>query len=782
MDLDNTNTTCTDSVRPTLGFFVSELENAYAQTLCRGITDAAAEADANVIIFPGKSPKVPYFYRYQHNAIYRLAARENVSALILATGTMVNFLSDGEFRDFYSRYSGIPLVSISIPIEGASSVVIDNKAGLREALRHLVKEHRYKRIAFVGGPESNVEAQERFDVYREVLAENGIPFDPSLVVVGDFTKYSGVRAVCEFADERRVSFQALACANDEMALSAMEELKRRGCEIPEEVAVIGFDNVESAHYSTPTLTTVAQPIYEQAYNAVKLALELIGGGAARNVSLPTSMALRESCGCFSRAVTSVGASVGDGGGAASESGDAAEAGQGSGGSAAEVGDGGDAAEVEAALRRAVDMAAAGSLSDAAALELLKDLTRTLNAVASDREEKLRRWQNTVTDVRARAGLRSFDAASAAALEDFFHKARVLLLETYFKNDSKRWGIHHNGIVGLRDVLSLLISDVNNTRGALRSIIPNLRELGMSCFYVFLHESAEVHEIDTDWDFKKSITLVVADDDLPGSSDLIGMNIPVMSILDRHFYPKDRRYTFVVSSLFYMNEHIGFVVCEPNFNDIYLFESLVVEISCSLKLISLIQTRQTIERKLQTALEELEKYNEQLSSISETDELTKLLNRRGFLNHARHMLGMARRMKKDGILFFADLDGLKGINDTYGHEEGDNAIKTLAASLRHAFRESDVLARLGGDEFTIFTLNTHPEMLDTFEKRIEGYLEDYNGKSEKPYKVLVSIGAVPFKCTDVVDIETLMSKADALLYQQKKEKKARIAEMSMSDVP
>jgi diguanylate cyclase (GGDEF)-like protein len=224
----------------------------------------------------------------------------------------------------------------------------------------------------------------------------------------------------------------------------------------------------------------------------------------------------------------------------------------------------------------------------------------------------------------------------------------------------------------------------------------------------------------------------------------------------------------------MNEHIGFVVCEPNFNDIYLFESLVVEIGCSLKLLTLIQTRQTIERKLQTALEELEKYNEQLSNISETDELTKLLNRRGFLNHARHLLGMSRRTKKDGILFFADLDGLKGINDTHGHEEGDNAIKAVAAVLRRAFRESDVLARLGGDEFTILTLNTHTEMLDTFEKRIDVYVEEHNSKSEKPYVVSVSIGAVPFKYTDVVDIETLMSKADALLYQQKKEKKARIA--------
>jgi len=748
-----------EAKRLTLGFFVSELENSYAQTLCRGITDAAAEANANVIIFPGKSPKVPYEYRYQFNAIYRLASRENIDALILATGTMVNFLSDAEFREFYGRYDNIPLVSISIPLDGVSSVLIDNKVGLRAVLEHLVKEHEFKRIAFISGPESNTEAQERFSVYKEVLRENKLKFNPKLVVTGDFTKYSGVRAIEEFLDERGVSFQALAAANDEMALSAMEELQKRGFKVPEEVAVVGFDNVESAHYSTPTLTTVAQPIYEQAYKAVKLAFELIGGGKAHNVILPTSMMLRESCGCFSRAVTSISASGGVP--SVNAQADATER---------DV----DTVGIGSVLRKALEHAVRGTLNDAATLNLLKELTSILNAVVSDRDEKLRFWQNTVTNFRAQADLRSLSVETALMIEDFFHKVRVLLLESYFKNDSKRWGVHHNGIVGLRDVLSLLISDVNNTRGALRSIIPSLKDMGMSSFYVFLHESAEVHEIDTNWNFSRKITLVVADDDLPGSSDLTGMALPVTSILDRHLYPKDRRYTFVVSSLFYMNEHIGFIVCEPNFNDIYLFESLVIEISCSLKLINLIQSRQTIERKLQTALEDLEKYNEQLSSISETDELTKLLNRRGFLKNARHLLAMSRRKEKDGILFFADLDGLKGINDTYGHEEGDNAIKALAAVLKRAFRESDVLARLGGDEFTVFTLNTHSEMLETFEKRIDDDLEEHNRKSDKPYQVSVSIGAVPFKHTDVVDIETLMNKADVLLYQQKKAKKARIA--------
>ena len=742
--------------RLTIGFFVSELENAYAQTLCRGIMDAAAAADANVMIFPGKSPKVPYDYRYQYNSIYRLANKNTVDALILATGTMVNFLSDEEFREFYKRYKDIPLVSISIPIEGVSSVLIDNTVGLRGVLEHLAKDHGYKRIAFIGGPESNVEAKERYSVYLDVLKECGLPFDPDLTAVGDFTKYSGVRAVGDFLDVRGVKFQALAAANDEMALSAMEELQRRGYRIPDDIAVVGFDNVESTHFSSPTLTTVAQPIYEQAYKAVELALGLINGDPPKNVSLPTSMVLRESCGCFSRSVTSVSSQDDTGSATAAMDGDK------------------DTAKIEALLKKALGYAVEGKLDDAADLEILKEMNEVVGAVENHRQMNLRLWQNTLTNFRAKVGIKTHGLDAVVSIEDFFHKMRMLLLETYFKNDSRRWSIYINDIVGLRDVLSQLIRDVNNPTEALRSIVPNIRDMGISDIYIFLHYTLERHSINTDWTFAGELCLAVTDDKRrPESAELPGQSMQVASILDRSLYPKDRRYTFVVSTLFYMDEHLGFVVCEPDFVDIHLIESLMVEISCSLKLINLIQARRTIERQLQDALTELEKYNEQLSNISETDEMTKLLNRRGFMAHARDMLGMARRMRKDGLLFFADLDGLKGINDTYGHEEGDNAIKVAAGVLRKAFRDMDIIARLGGDEFTVFAMNAGVGMIETFEKRIAGYVEDYNKASDKPYKVSVSIGGVPFVHTDNVSIETLMNKADVLLYQQKKEKKAKM---------
>jgi len=130
------------------------------------------------------------------------------------------------------------------------------------------------------------------------------------------------------------------------------------------------------------------------------------------------------------------------------------------------------------------------------------------------------------------------------------------------------------------------------------------------------------------------------------------------------------------------------------------------------------------------------------------------------------------MERDGLLFFADLDGLKKINDTYGHEEGDNAIKAVAVILRKTFREVDILSRIGGDEFTIFTINTSMGMTSDFRKRIYDLLDEYNRTSGKPYKVSISIGAVPFSAKGTENIESLLNRADKMLYEQKRLKKMK----------
>ncbi|NLW48843.1 MAG: GGDEF domain-containing protein, partial [Firmicutes bacterium] len=173
---------------------------------------------------------------------------------------------------------------------------------------------------------------------------------------------------------------------------------------------------------------------------------------------------------------------------------------------------------------------------------------------------------------------------------------------------------------------------------------------------------------------------------------------------------------------------------------------------------------------QEAVKELAEYNEKLSNISQTDELTGLYNRRGFMNLANQNLRLARKRGKNGLLFFVDIDDLKQINDQYGHDEGDLAIKAVGVILAKTFRASDIIARLGGDEFTILATDSSLNILPKIEERLSKFTKEYNLQSGKPYQLSISIGAVPFQSYESVSLENLMSQADNILYKEKKRKR------------
>ncbi len=160
--------------------------------------------------------------------------------------------------------------------------------------------------------------------------------------------------------------------------------------------------------------------------------------------------------------------------------------------------------------------------------------------------------------------------------------------------------------------------------------------------------------------------------------------------------------------------------------------------------------------------------EDLRTLAITDELTGLYNRRGFLTLAGQQLKLASRLKRGVLLFYADLDGLKMINDRYGHQEGDTAILETSNILKSVFRESDIVARIGGDEFVVFPVQVTDSSAETLSRRFNEHLERKNNKRDGRYGLSVSIGIVYYEeCLH--SIEELLVEADNLMYEQKKEK-------------
>lgn len=161
--------------------------------------------------------------------------------------------------------------------------------------------------------------------------------------------------------------------------------------------------------------------------------------------------------------------------------------------------------------------------------------------------------------------------------------------------------------------------------------------------------------------------------------------------------------------------------------------------------------------------------EELRNMSLRDELTGLLNRRGFLNLAEQQLRLAQRMEKMMILFFIDIDRMKWINDSQGHPEGDRALKNAGAVLKRTFRESDLIARVGGDEFVVVTLNAFNESTETILARLEMNLTAFNEENKAPYPLSLSIGAVSSEEETPGSIEALLTMADQRMYENKKAK-------------
>ena len=158
-------------------------------------------------------------------------------------------------------------------------------------------------------------------------------------------------------------------------------------------------------------------------------------------------------------------------------------------------------------------------------------------------------------------------------------------------------------------------------------------------------------------------------------------------------------------------------------------------------------------------------NNELVLQSRTDELTKVLNRRGTYEYGQQLIDLNISMNKTGTVFFCDLDGLKKINDTWGHEIGDLAIKTEAEVLKATFRGSDLVGRLSGDEFCVVAPGYEVENVNELRKELIENNEKFSEDAGLPFTLSISIGGMEFSNLNS-SIQELLHAADQQLYEEK----------------
>jgi LacI family transcriptional regulator len=265
----------------TIGVLTQSLESGYFNKTMTGIEDVMKAAGYAMLIMSG------HWHADEEADRVELLIGRRVDGVVILTGNM----TDEQILGFSKR---VPIVAFGRKLEGERAIgfCLDNYAAACSAME-LLLEQGHRRIAFISGPEDQEDARARLAGYRDTLARHKIDLDPNLVVAGDFQESGGLLAVDQLlASNQR--FSAIFASNDLTAYGARLALYRRSIRVPDDISIIGFDDLHSSMYTTPPLTTVRQPLYDVGTCIANLMLPMLGKPGAP-VDIPSlSLVVRES--------------------------------------------------------------------------------------------------------------------------------------------------------------------------------------------------------------------------------------------------------------------------------------------------------------------------------------------------------------------------------------------------------------------------------------------------------------------------------------------------------
>lgn len=749
----------------TVGVFIHHLDNDYSKAFLKGTAAAANDLDVNLAIFPGRALDCQLadrrytVYEYQNNVVYSFASSKSMDALIVSAGTIATCVSHDEFKEFLDGYEGLPLLTTETKFEGYPCIRLSG-SGIKELVSHLVHEHGRKHIAFVSGPEGNTDADERLNHYKEALAENGLEFDPDLVTYGNFSEYC-VDIVSDLIDRNEGKIDAICFANDMMCRGGYKAIESKGLRVGKDIAVTGYDDSEVAATLRPMLTTVRADASKLGYRAVEEAVHMAKGEKVEDICIDSTPVFRFSCGCSFQAEQKVTLDRLD----------------------------------EASVRKAVDNILSEhiqryevSMRKHDCIKRLHEFAHKLMSYAAGADisvEELfsKSYFSRIMDsdiwklVSPEAFLRimkSIRSASLSACEGDMmgRKLNVLkILEGSMEVASECIvNMHYttmNDITFTHFLIGNITKDMtiydSDDEKCYFSIVNDLYRAHVDSSFVYTFDEPIIHDPKSEWKLPETILLRAYNDgDKLAAVTGEACKLPSSGIITNQYTPNDRNRIMVVSPLFMNEEQYGVIVCEMENEYFTYIYSITPQICSAIKLTNLVA-------KLESSLDAAQSRNNVLNRMSMIDELTGVYNRRGFYVSANRILKAAENEGRQAAIIFGDLDNLKKVNDTFGHDDGDYAIVSCAEFLKKSLRTTDVVGRIGGDEFAAFAICDDADIIAKLPSRIKGIASKHNEVSDKPYNVTVSIGIYPIICSPELNIQEFMDKADNALYEDKKKK-------------
>ncbi|AFZ69276.1 EAL domain-containing protein [Deinococcus peraridilitoris] len=648
----------------------------YPTRLLAGIQSVLKQRGITSTIYQGGELRSEGHLYRKANDIYQLIRREQHQGLILFSQTLSRKDTSDELLQFIEPFADLPMVSIGRSIPGVPSVSIDNTPGMQALMEHLIKERDHRNFAFVRGVVGNLDSDEREWIFKDALAKHQLPFHPGLILNGDYDPQHAYAEVTRFLSSG-AQVDVIVSANDEMTEGITRALRERNLRIPEDVAVVGFDDSDDFRSAVPPLTTVRQPFFEQGRAAAEALLALIDHGSTPlEVRLDTQLIIRQSCGTSSRTALKpqhVAPSLDTQGWSHAPR------------EQQQVFESLYQATLDPSKRAEFLLFWKNSITTS--LQAHSDVNSWFDILQSVRE-KLR--PTLSGDTRA-----DFDDLHASALSMLYSALKGTLTSRRARESSRAYLISQ-------------MSAAPTFEELLKGVDEYLTHYGMQSFALVFYEPFGPTPANA--------ARVVLARGMP-SPPAVGMFNPRGMLPDVMRAELARR-NLMVAPLYTYDVHYGYVVYErPNqvyFDDETPLRTVINALAHFNERTAVKQYAQKLEhhsdileqevkartRQLEDEILEHQMLARRLDHQANHDPLTGLPNRTFFTERLAYAIRQAEVSGYFTSLLFVDLDDFKGINDTLGHDVGDKVLITVAQRLQGCVRQEDLVARVGGDEFTV----------------------------------------------------------------------------------
>lgn len=538
-----------------------------------------------------------------------------------------------------AKRNDIPVISIDHPMDGCYNINFDYKTALEKIIRHLVEDHHYTRINFIAGIKGNSFSDERIEIYKKILTEYGIPIEEERIGYGGFWSTPTKKVIKDFLDSDLPMPEAIVCANDIMAITAYHSLIEAGYNLPEDIAITGFDGILQAVDHFPPITTARHDYKSAVIKSFDLLQDIFNGKEVPTQNyINSNVIIGGSCGCLHENNYQY-----------------------------------------------------------------NTLAYNLNNKFDEQIHFNQIQINMSADLNDNTSFQGvFDKLTNYSNNFFSHRFWLCVVDNFLTEEEE-------------------LSDIIDEQ--------SYSHLGYSN-----HMDVVLSKHDKVWqgmtDFETSNLLPNLEQVLEEEDNV--MFVP-LHVLDR---------TIGYAALVYEPDRI-------NMEQLYQF---LMNVSNALETIKIHQRQQNIISSLET------KYIH--------DPLTGLLNRRGFYQKLLPQFNQCTEEQKSFIVISVDLNGLKKINDTYGHSDGDISISAIGNILIESSINNETCARFGGDEFVMAGPLAEGLDADDYKNNIHNNIDNFNKVHDYPYDVSASIGIITGIPTKNISLDDFIKAADEEMYKDK----------------